>query len=80
MDEGYERPEGVRLEEVAAARGWSEAQVRSAMRLLDGGMGLRLGEKRFEETMMGHDDQALEGEAWVYYLFSDRIEETEGLL
>jgi len=43
-------------------------------------MGERLGYKSFEETTFGSGGDALEGEGWVYYLYSDRIEEVEGLL
>ena len=70
----------VPLQAVARARGWSEAQTRDAMRLIDSGMGERLGYKVFEETTVGEGEQAVDGEAWVHYLYEDRVQEVEGLL
>ena len=68
------------LAEVVRARGWSSAQTYNAQRLIDGGMGERLGYKSFEETTFGDGGQELEGEGWVYYLYEERLEEVEGLI
>jgi len=80
MESGHLELGAVRMDEVARARGWSEAQTYHARRLIDGGMGERLGYKSFEETTFGDGGDAIEGEGWVYYLYSDRIEEVEELL
>jgi hypothetical protein len=80
VGEGYLQMPATRLAEVAAARGWSAGQVQSAQRLIDGGMGEHLGYKAFEETTVGEGSDALEGEAWVYYLYDERVEEVEGLV
>jgi len=80
VGEGYLAMPATKLAEVAAARGWSGAQVQSAQRLIDGGMGEHLGYKAFEETVVGEGSDALEGEAWVYYLYDERVEEVEGLV
>ena len=80
MGAGHEELGAVLLAEVARARGWSEAQAHNAKRLIDGGMGERLGYKSFEETTVGDDDDAMEGEAWVYYLYPDRLEEIAELI
>lgn len=40
---------------------WSYAQTYKAQRLIDGGMGERLGYKSFEETTFGGGEEALEG-------------------
>jgi hypothetical protein len=68
------------MAEAARARGWTEAQLYNARRLIDGGMGERLGYKSFEETTIGEDEDALEGEGWVYYLYEDRVDEIEALI
>ena len=68
------------MAEAARARCWSDAQMHNAQRLIDGGMGERLGFKSFEETTFGDGTEALEGEGWVYYLYEERIEEVEGLI
>ena len=80
MESGHQDLGAVPMADVARARGWSEAQTYNAKRLIDGGMGERLGYKSFEETTFGSGGDALEGEGWVYYLYSDRIEEVEDLL
>ncbi len=68
------------MAEAARTRGWSDAQAYNAQRLIDGGMGERLGYKSFEETTFGGAEEAIEGEGWVYYLYEERIEEVEGLI
>jgi hypothetical protein len=69
------------LEEVARARGWSPGQTYNAKRLIDGGMGERLGYKVFEETdLAGGEQEAVEGEGWVYYLYDDRVAEVAELI
>jgi hypothetical protein len=69
------------LEEVARARGWSQGQTHNAKRLIDGGMGERLGYKVFEETgLAGDGPEAVPGEAWVYYLYEDRVAEVAELI
>jgi hypothetical protein len=71
----------VGLAEVARTRGWSDAQTYNAQRLIDGGMGERLGYKSFEETTFGGGgEEALEGEGWVYYLYEERVEEVQELI
>lgn len=77
---GHHELGAVRMVDAARTRGWSDAQTYNAQRLIDGGMGQRLGYKSFEETTFGADDEALEGEGWVYYLYEERIEEVEGLI
>ena len=80
MGAGHQELGAVRLTEVARARGWSDAQTYNAQRLIDGGMGERLGYKSFEETTVGADEDAMEGEAWVYYLYEDRLAEVAELI
>jgi hypothetical protein len=80
MGAGHQELGAVRLSEVARARGWSEAQQYNARRLIDGGMGERLGYKSFEETTVGEGADAMEGEAWVYYLYEDRLDEVAELI
>jgi hypothetical protein len=43
-------------------------------------MGARLGYKSFEETTFGEGEEALEGEAWVYYLYEERLQELQDLI
>ena len=44
-------------------------------------MGERLGYKSFEETTFGGgNEEALEGEGWVYYLYEERVEEVSELI
>jgi hypothetical protein len=64
------------LDEVARARGWSEGQIYNAKRLIDGGMGERLGYKAFEETTI----EGEAGEGWVYYLYEERVDEVAELI
>jgi hypothetical protein len=80
MEAGHEDLAAVPMAAVARARGWSDAQVHNARRLIDGGMGARLGYKSFEETTFGEDEDALEGEAWVYYLYEERLGELQDLI
>jgi hypothetical protein len=81
VEAGHQELGALRLAEVARARGWSAARASNAKRLIDGGMGERLGYKSFEETTLGDDgEDALEGEAWVYYLYEERVEEVEELI
>jgi hypothetical protein len=80
VESGHQELGAVPLAEVARARGWSDAQTYNAKRLIDGGMGERLGYKSFEETTFGGDEQALEGEGWVYYLYEERVEEVAELI
>jgi hypothetical protein len=81
MEAGHQELGAVPLDRVARARGWSEGQIHNARRLLDGGMGERLGYKSFEETTVaGEDEEAVAGEAWVYYLYEDRIAEVSDLI
>ena len=80
MEAGHQELGAVRLAEAAGTRGWSDAQTYNAQRLIDGGMGERLGYKSFEETTFGDGEEALEGEAWVYCLYEERLEEVEGLI
>jgi hypothetical protein len=78
---GYQELGAVMLAEVARRRGWSDAQTYNARRLIDGGLGERLGYKSFEETTFGGGgEEALEGEGWVYYLYEVRIEEVAELI
>jgi len=77
---GHQERGAVGLAEVARARGWSGAQTYNAQRLIDGGMGERLGYKSFEETTFGRGEEALEGEGWVYYLYEERVEEVAELI
>jgi hypothetical protein len=77
---GHQELRAVRIAEAARARGWSDAQTYNAQRLIDGGMGERLGYKSFEETRFGVGKEALEGEGWVYYLYEERVAEVEGLI
>jgi len=80
VEAGHQNLGAVRLAEVARARGWSDAQTANAKRLIDGGMGERLGYKSFEETTFGGGEEALEGEGWVYYLYEERLEEVAELI
>lgn len=80
MGTGHEDLAAVPLAAVARARGWSDAQVYNARRLIDGGLGERLGYKSFEETTFGEDEDALEGEGWVYYLYEERVQEVHDLI
>ena len=80
MEAGHQELGAVRLVEAARMRGWSDAQTYNAQRLIDGGMGERLGYKSFEETTFGGGNEALEGEGWVYYLYQERVEEVEGII
>jgi hypothetical protein len=80
MEAGHEDLAAVPLAAVARARGWSDAQVHNARRLIDGGMGERLGYKSFEETTFGDDEDALAGEGWVYYLYEERVQEVQDLI
>lgn len=80
MEPGHEELGAIGIAGVARARGWTEAQLYNAQRLIDGGMGERLGYKSFEETTFGEDEDALEGEGWVYYLYEDRVDEVEALI
>jgi hypothetical protein len=80
VEAGHQNLGAVRLAEVARARGWSDAQTSNAKRLIDGGMGERLGYKSFEETTFGGGEEALEGEGWVYYLYEERLEEVAELI
>ncbi len=80
MGTGHEDLAAVPLAAAARARGWSDAQVYNARRLIDGGLGERLGYKSFEETTFGDDEDALEGEGWVYYLYEERIQEVHDLI
>jgi hypothetical protein len=80
VESGHQELGAVALADVARARGWSEAQTYNAKRLIDGGMGERLGYKSFEETTFGGDEEALEGEGWVYYLYEERLEEVAELI
>ena len=80
MQTGHEERGAVPLAEVVRTRAWSSAQTYNAQRLIDGGMGERLGYKSFEETTFGEGGEALEGEGWVYYLYEERLEEVEGLI
>lgn len=81
METGHQDLGAVLLEDVARARGWSEGQTHNAKRLLDGGMGERLGYKSFEETTVAGDGpEAVEGEGWVYYLYEERIAEVSDLI
>ena len=81
MGSGYQELGTVALAAVARARGWSDAQTYNAQRLIDGGMGERLGYKSFEETTFGGgSEEALEGEGWVYYLYEERVEEVAELI
>jgi len=78
---GHQELGAVPLDQVARTRGWSDGQIHNARRLLDGGMGERLGYKSFEETTLeGHGEEGLAGEGWVYYLYEDRVEEVAELL
>jgi hypothetical protein len=79
---GYQELGALALAEVALTRGWSDAQTYNAQRLIDGGMGERLGYKSFERTTFGGgiEEEALEGERWVYYLYEERVEEVEELI
>ena len=43
MEAGHQELGAVRLAEAARTRGWSDAQTHNAQRLIDGGMGERLG-------------------------------------
>ena len=76
METGHEQLGAMPLEEVARARGWSDGQTYNAKRLIDGGMGERLGYKSFEETTVAGDA----GEGWVYYLYEDRVAEVTELI
>jgi len=58
---GYEDLGAMRMAEAARTRGWSDAQIHNAQRLIDGGMGERLGYKSFEETTFGGGKEALAG-------------------
>jgi hypothetical protein len=80
VEAGHQELGAIGLAEVARTRGWSDARVYNARRLIDGGMGERLGYKSFEETTFGEDEDALEGEGWVYYLYEDRVDEIEALI
>ena len=80
MEAGHQELGAVRLIEAARTRGWSDAQTHNAQRLIDGGMGERLGYKSFEETTFGGGNEALEGEGWVYYLYEECVAEVEGLI
>jgi len=80
VEAGHQERGAVPLAEVARTRGWSEAQTYNAQRLIDGGMGERLGYKSFEETTFGRGEEALEGEGWVYYLYEERVEEVAELI
>jgi hypothetical protein len=80
VESGHQEMGALRLAEVARTRGWSDAQTSNAQRLIDGGMGERLGYKSFEETTFGAGNEALEGEGSVYYLYEARVEEVEGLI
>lgn len=81
MDPGYQELGAVPLAELARAKGWTDAQANNARRLLDGDMGQHLGYKSFEETMVGDEGgEPLVGEAWVYYLYEDRIDEVVDLI
>ncbi len=80
MEAGHQERGAVPLAEVARTRGWSDAQTYNAQRLIDGGMGERLGYKSFEETTFGGGTEALEGEGWVYYLYEERVEEVAELI
>jgi hypothetical protein len=81
VESGHQQLGAVPLDAVARARGWSDGQIHNARRLIDGGMGDRLGYKSFEETTVAGDDaEALAGEAWVYYLYEDRVEEVADLI
>ena len=79
MDGSLEIP-ATRLIEVAVARGWSEGRARNAMRVIDGGMGERFGYKSFEETTVSEGGDDVEGMAWVYHLYDERVEELEELV
>ena len=81
METGHQELGAVPLEEVARARGWSDGQTYNAKRLIDGGMGERLGYKSFEETTVAGDGpEGVAGEGWVYYLYEDRVAEVTELL
>lgn len=81
METGHQDLGAIPLEEVARARGWSEGQTYNAKRLIDGGMGERLGYKSFEETTFAGDEpEAVAGEGWVYYLYEDRVAEVADLI
>jgi hypothetical protein len=81
VESGHQELGAVPLDEVARARGWSDGQTHNAKRLIDGGMGERLGYKSFEETTVaGEGAEALAGEGWVYYLYEDRIAEVAELI
>jgi hypothetical protein len=79
VEQGHTELGAVPVDEVARRRGWSDAQAASARRLIDSGND-RLGFKSFEETTVGHGDDAVAGEGWVHYLYADRIDEVEPLL
>jgi hypothetical protein len=81
VEAGHQDLGAVRLAEVARAKGWSDAQIYNAQRLIDGGMGERLGYKSFEETTFDEGgEEALEGEGWVYYLYEGRVAEVAELI
>ena len=81
MQTGHQELGAVPLDQVARTRGWSDGQIHNARRLLDGGMGERLGYKSFEETTLGgQGEEGLEGEGWVYYLYEDRVDEVSELI
>jgi hypothetical protein len=81
VETGHQELGALPLGEVARARGWSEGQTYNAKRLIDDGMGERLGYKVFEETSRaGGGQEAVEGEGWVYYPYEDRIAEVAELI
>jgi hypothetical protein len=80
VEAGHSELGALPMAEVARTRGWSEAQTYNARRLIDGGLGNRLGYKSFEETTFGDAGEALEGEAWVYYLYEERVDEVQALI
>jgi hypothetical protein len=81
VESGHQELGAIPLDQVARARGWSEGQTYNAKRLIDGGMGERLGYKVFEETSFaGGEEDAVAGEGWVYYLYEDRVEEVAELI
>ncbi len=80
MESGHQELGAIPLEAVARARGWSDGQTYNAKRLIDGGMGERLGYKAFEETSLGGGEEELAGEGWVYYLYEDRVAEVADLI
>jgi hypothetical protein len=78
---GHLELDSTKLEQVAQNRGWSDARIHNAKRIIDGGMGSNYGYKEYEETSFGDPDEGgMEGFGWVYHLYNERIEDLESLI